>query len=337
MILRSPPLWQSETWQQQLAGAIRDPAELMALLALDPAAAPDCAQALRDFPLRVPRAFAARMRPGDWADPLLLQVLPSHRESEHQVGFVADPLGENDSNPVPGLIHKYRGRVLLITSPACAVHCRYCFRRHFPYDDNTPGSRDWDQALDYIAADPGISEVILSGGDPLAAGDGHLQRLVARIAAIGHVRRLRLHTRLPVVLPARITEDCLAWLTGSRLQVVMVIHANHANELDSEVAAALAALAKQGVTLLNQAVLLRGVNDSADALADLSERLFELGVLPYYLHLLDRVSGAGHFEVGEKEGRRLYRELLARLPGFLVPRLVREQAGERSKTPLAPA
>lgn len=333
MILRSPPLWQSEPWQQQLADVIRDPAELMAELALDPAESPLGTAAMRQFPLRVPRAFARRMERGNWRDPLLLQVLPAALEEQSQPGFVADPLEETASNPVPGLIHKYRGRVLLVTSPACAIHCRYCFRRHFPYGDNTPGRSEWDAALDYIAADSSIDEVILSGGDPLAANDAYLEWLVGRLADIPHVQRLRIHTRLPVVIPQRVTTACTDWLCGTRLRPVVVIHANHANELDADVAAAMARLSERGVTLLNQTVLLKDVNDRAETLADLSLRLFDIGVMPYYLHLLDRVAGAQHFEVAETRAQRIFNELLARLPGYLVPRLVREDPGAAAKTP----
>ncbi len=340
MIARSPAGWQAPPWQQQLANVIRDPVTLFAELGLDPQQAPPAWRPLADthlsFPLRVPRPFVARMRPGDWQDPLLLQVLPAAAELLTTRGFDDDPLRERAHNPVPGLIHKYQGRVLLIASGGCAINCRYCFRREFPYADNNPGSRGWQQALDYISADTSIEEVILSGGDPLAADDRHLARLVDDLASMAHVMRLRVHTRLPVVIPARINPDLISWLGGGRLRPVLVLHCNHPRELDANVAAALAQLREAGIPLLNQSVLLAGINDNGDTLVELSKRLFELGVMPYYLHLLDRVSGAAHFEVTSDRARALLGDLLARLPGYLVPRLVRDQAGAASKLPVAP-
>ena len=275
------------------------------------------------------------MQPGDWFDPLLLQVLPLARESEQMPGYSEDPLRERDTNPVPGLIHKYHGRVLLIASPACAVHCRYCFRRHFPYDENTPSRTDWDQALDYIRQRSDIKEVILSGGDPLALNDKRLDTLIQAIAAIDHVTTLRFHSRLPVVLPARITPRFVNMLQALDKDVVFVIHSNHPAELGSALHEAMSRLRAAGVTLLNQTVLLRGVNDDAHALAKLSRGLFNSGVLPYYLHQLDRVEGAAHFEVSDDQARRLHRALLEQLPGYLVPRLVREDPDIVYKAPLA--
>ncbi len=334
MIPRTLPPRQTGGWRRSLAEAVTDPEELLALLGLaaDPsAAAREVARALGQFPLRVPRGFVARMVPGDPADPLLRQVLPAARELEPAPGFTADPLGESRAAPAPGVLHKYRGRVLLLVTGACGVHCRYCFRRHFPYGESSLSAAGWERALAYIAADPTIKEVILSGGDPLTASDARLAELVRDLAAVPHLRRLRVHSRMPVVLPERVDDDLLAWLGGSRLQPVMVIHANHARELDPSVAAAMARLADAGVALLNQSVLLRGVNDRVEALADLSEALFDLGVLPYYLHLLDPVEGAAHFDVPEEEARRLIAALAARLPGYLVPRLVREVEGAGAK------
>lgn len=322
------------SWQEELSSCIRDPNELIQLLQLEGSPLALAEAAWRQFPVRVPRPYLRRMRVGDPDDPLLKQVLPLAAETVQTPGFIADPLGEQAANPVRGLIHKYHGRVLLVVSPACAIHCRYCFRRHFPYDDNTPSRDQWQEALDYLRADTSITEVILSGGDPLAASDRQLSWLAERLADIPHLRRLRVHTRLPVVIPARITEDCVSWLADTRLHGSMVIHVNHPNELDGEVAGALATLRRRGVTLLNQTVLLKGVNDQAGILADLSEQLFECGVLPYYLHLLDRVEGAAHFEVSESDAVRLMEQLLAGLPGYLVPRLVREVAGKASKSPV---
>jgi len=334
MIPRTVPTWQSLRWQDELSDLIRDPKELFELLQLDPALLPDAIAASTDFPLRVPRSFAARMQPGDVNDPLLQQVLPLGQELLAAPGYNSDPLEESNANPHPGLIHKYRGRVLLIVSSNCAINCRYCFRRHFPYQDNKPGRQDWQSVLDYIAADASITEVIYSGGDPLAAADRQLSWMTEQVAAIPHIKRLRIHSRMPVVVPSRIDQQCLAWLSSHRLQTVMVLHANHANEINGEVAEAVTRLRNAGITLLNQTVLLRGINDSAAALAALSERLFEIGVLPYYLHLLDKVTGASHFDLDEARAKALHRELLSQLPGYLVPRLVREEPDAPSKLPV---
>ncbi len=328
------PVTQTTSWQDELSNLIRNPEELFELLNLPAEQLEAARRACDDFPLRVPRPYAARIQPGNLQDPLLLQVLPLGDELISNPGYSHDPLEEADSNPAPGLIHKYQGRVLLIVSPSCAIHCRYCFRRHFPYDDNKPSRTQWQQALDYIAADDSINEVIYSGGDPLSSNDKQLQWLTDQIAAIPHITRLRVHTRLPVMIPQRITDSCLEWLSQTRLKMVMVLHVNHAQELDSEVGEALSKLKQAGVTLLNQAVLLRGINDSVQAQVDLSERLFELGVLPYYLHLLDKVKGAAHFDMTTDEARHLQQALLGQLPGFLVPKLVQEVPGAASKTPL---
>jgi L-lysine 2,3-aminomutase len=336
-MLRTLPLSSIPTWQEQLADLVTDPDELLGLLELDGAALGISVEALREFPLRVPRPFLARMRVGDPHDPLLLQVLPQLAETLATPGYGPDPLGEAGANQCSGLLHKYAGRVLLITTQSCAIHCRYCFRRHFPYAENRPGRRQWQESLDYIAQHPDIQEVILSGGDPLACSNSYLAWLVERLAAIPHIRRLRLHSRLPIMLPARVDPPLLQLLQESGCQLVMVLHANHAREFDAEVDAACTRMRTAGLTLLNQTVLLRGINDDASALAELSERLFAAGVLPYYLHVLDKVQGAAHFEVPEAHAHTLIQELQARLPGFLVPRLVREEAGQPSKTPLIPA
>ncbi|PMR73832.1 EF-P beta-lysylation protein EpmB [Billgrantia endophytica] len=348
MITRSPSVLQSQesthpdvtplalqsAWQAQLSQAIRDPGELCRRLGLDGGWLPGAERGHSLFEVRVPEAFLSRMRPGDPQDPLLRQVLPLAAEGEVVRGYVSDPLAEADHTPGRGLIHKYAGRVLLIASPACAVNCRYCFRRHFPYGENTPSRTQWEDSLEYLRDDVSITEAILSGGDPLAASDRQLAWLAERLAAIPHLKRLRLHTRLPVVIPDRVDDALLHWLSTTRLQKVVVLHINHANEIDDAVAAACERLKGAGVTLLNQSVLLRGVNDSVETLANLSERLFEAGVLPYYLHVLDPVAGAAHFDVTDEEARELIAGLRGQLPGFLMPRLVREIPGEASKTPL---
>ncbi len=321
-------------WQREIQALITDPNELLQQLDLRAEELGLSPAAMEDFSFRVPRPFAARMQPGDPRDPLLLQVLPSTREREDSPGFTSDPLAETEFNPQPGLLHKYRGRALLLAAPHCAVHCRYCFRRHFPYEDNMPARRDWDAALERLAGDPSIEEVIFSGGDPLAASDRHLAWLADRIAAIPHVRRLRLHSRTPVMIPQRVNDQLLHWLNATRLQTILVIHTNHANELDEEVAGAMTRLADSGVTLLNQSVLLRGINDDVAALTTLSEKLFSARVLPYYMHMLDKVAGVAHFDVAEAEAVSLMQQVRNRLPGYLVPRLVREIAGEGAKTVL---
>lgn len=319
-------------WRRELAAAVTRPAELLALLGLPDE--PEAEPGAREFALRVPRGFVARMRPGDRRDPLLLQVLPDGLETQPAPGYGQDPLGEAAAMATPGLLHKYQGRVLLTLTGACGIHCRYCFRRHYPYAEANPAGSHWAQARAYIAGDPGVHEVILSGGDPLSLSDARLAELCADLAAIPHLKRLRLHSRLPVVLPERITDELLATLTGNRLDPVLVVHANHANEIDAQVRAALRRVVAAGIPVLNQSVLLRGVNDRADALCALSEALFAAGVLPYYLHQLDAVQGAAHFTVDDATARALLTELRNRLPGYLVPRLVRELAGEPAKTPL---
>jgi EF-P beta-lysylation protein EpmB len=328
-------------WRQSLRDAVTDPAALVEALGLGQAWIEPARRAAQRFPLRVPRGYLARMRRGDPHDPLLRQVLPLAAELEPAPErYVADPVGDLQALAGPGLLHKYEGRALLVTTGACAVHCRYCFRREFPYSEQTAARAGFGEALAAIAADASIGEVLLSGGDPLTLSDRRLGELLRALDAIAHVRRVRIHTRLPIVLPERIDPGLLeAWSPRLRMQRVMVIHANHANELRDapDVRRALAALRDGGTALLNQSVLLAGVNDTVDALADLSEALFEHGVLPYYLHVLDPVRGAAHFDVPELAARRLVADLAARLPGYLVPRLVREAPGAPAKEMLPPA
>ncbi len=334
MIARTAPRCQIPGWQRALAEAVTDPAELLKMLQLDPGLLPAAERAAALFGLRVPRSYLRRIPKGDPDDPLLRQVLPLGAELLAVPGFGPDPVGDAAATARPGLLHKYHGRALLITTGACAVHCRYCFRRQFPYGESRLGNEQWRQILDYLEADPEIDEVILSGGDPLVLSDRRLAELVESLNAVAQLKRLRIHSRVPLVLPERIDRDLLATLADSRLRQVLVLHANHPRELDAEVTNALAALRDVGIELLNQSVLLAGVNDRVATLAELSERLFDCGVLPYYLHLLDRVQGAAHFEVDEIKAKALVRALRERLPGYLVPRLVREQAGAASKTPL---
>jgi EF-P beta-lysylation protein EpmB len=321
-------------WQVSLARAITDPAELIRALRLDPAFLPAARQAARLFPLRVTRHFVGLMRPRDPTDPLLRQVLPLEAELAEVPGYTADPVDDRAALRGPGVLQKYHGRALLLTTGACAVHCRYCFRRHYPYADARPAHDGWRGALRSIAALPDVEEVILSGGDPLTLSDERLAALVTAIERLPQIRRLRLHSRVPVVLPERLTPGLLELLRHSRLQVALVIHCNHPNELTDPLAAGLHALQRRGVALLNQAVLLRGVNDAADVLAALSTELFGCGVLPYYLHRLDPVAGAAHFDVPDQSAIALLAALRTRLPGYLVPRLVEERPGAPAKLPL---
>lgn len=321
-------------WQDALKTAIRQPRQLIERLGLSQSLLPAAEQAARQFGLFAPLGYVDRMRYGDPHDPLLRQILPLDVELDDVAGFQIDPVGDAQAKLQPGLLKKYQGRALLVTTGACAIHCRYCFRRHYPYGESPRSPDDWQPALEAVAADRSIDEVILSGGDPLTLVDSHLAELARRIAAIEHVQRLRVHTRLPIVIPERVTDELLGRLRGTRLVPVMVVHANHAQELDARVLTALARLIDAGIPVLNQAVLLRGVNDNVDALAELSTRLINARVMPYYLHQLDRVAGAAHFEVPVDQGRALVEALRARLPGYAVPRYVVEQPGAVSKTPL---
>lgn len=323
-----------EDWLSQLADVVTDPDELLRLLNVDADEKLLAGrEAKRLFPLRVPRAFIARMEKGNPNDPLLRQVLTAQDEFITAPGFSTDPLEEQHS-VVPGLLHKYRNRALLLVKGGCAVNCRYCFRRHFPYAENQGNKRNWQAALDYIAQHPELDEIIFSGGDPLMAKDHELEWLITHLEALPHVKRLRIHSRLPIVIPARITDALVTRFAQSRLQILLVNHINHAREIDDEFRAAMARLRQAGVTLLNQSVLLRGVNNNAQTLADLSNALFDAGVMPYYLHVLDKVQGAAHFLVSDDEARTIMRELLTLISGYMVPKLAREIGGEPSKTPL---
>jgi L-lysine 2,3-aminomutase len=321
-------------WKTELKSAIRSPRVLGEYLGLEESfiAAAE-ALSLDRFPILVPMGFAARMRRGDPTDPLLLQVWPTARTIASSE-FTADPVGDLESIVANGLLHKYVGRVLMITTGACAIHCRYCFRQNFPYSDAPHSIVAWQPAIDYIAADESIHEVILSGGDPLTLVDSTLSDLIEAIEAISHVKRLRIHTRLPIVIPSRVDRDLIRWLSVTRLSKWIVIHSNHANELNDDVADALKELRKAGCSLLNQCVLLRGINASVEAQYALCERLIDIGVMPYYLNQLDRVEGTEHFEVEASDGQRLIEELRKRLPGYGVPSYVREIAGQPNKVPV---
>lgn len=319
-------------WKQQLSQAVSSIDQLLSLLKLNPDQLGISHSAAAQFALKVPYSFIARMRPGDPRDPLLLQVLPLAAEMVETQDYNHDPLHESQHNPVAGIVHKYANRLLLIISPVCAINCRYCFRRHFPYAENRQSKEQWQSALDYIRNDTTINEVIFSGGDPLTANDQFLAWLCEQIADIAHIKRLRIHTRLPVVIPARIDQRFLHWATATRLKTIVVLHINHANEIDAELATAIRKMVDAGIQVFNQTVLLRGINDSATILAQLSEALFDCGVVPYYLHLCDPVAGAQHFDLEEDIARHIYAQLQALLPGFLLPKLVREIPGKKSKS-----
>lgn len=327
----SPP---SPRWQSDLARAIRSPGALLERLQLAPDSVAVPSSVLNEFPVLVPESYLQRIEPGNSSDPLLLQVLPTSSEAVSIDGFIDDPVGDHAARIAPGLLHKYHGRALLIAHGSCAVHCRYCFRRHFPYDAEPKSLDAWEPAIQAIREDETLHEIILSGGDPLILSDRRLHMLVDQLSEIPHLRRLRIHSRLPIVLPSRVTPELVSLLKSTPLRVVMVVHSNHANELTGDCAAAIEHLVSSGFMVLNQAVLLRGVNDTLEALRDLCERCIDLGIQPYYLHQLDRVRGAGHFEVPVEKGLELIDQLRQLLPGYAVPTFVREQAGEASKTPL---
>lgn len=328
-------LHQEQNWQSQLSDLITDPLELLNLLELSTDQLLSGAiLASEKFKLRVPRAFVGKMNAKDPLDPLLLQVLPHHLELEEHPEFVTDPLGEEAANQLPGVLHKYKSRFLLTLTGACAVHCRYCFRRHFPYQENLPKNEDWLNIKNYIESNPDINEVILSGGDPLTLSNRKLALWLERLSSLKQVKILRIHSRVPIVIPNRIDEELISLLKNSRLRIILVVHSNHASELDDFTCSKLLQLSEHHITVLNQAVLLKGVNDSAQILTDLSYRLFEARVMPYYLHVLDKVKGAQHFDLIPSEIDAIYQDVLASLPGYLVPKLVREIAGEKNKTPL---
>ena len=321
-------------WQTHLKNGITHPLQLLTALQLTPEDFPFRILYDHPFKTRVPLGFVNRMQKGNPHDPLLLQVLPIDSELLSPEGYTTDPLDEHRTNIIPGLIHKYHNRVLLTITGACAIHCRYCFRRHFPYSDNNPGREGWGRVIDYLKAAPEITEVIFSGGDPLTAPDTLLGGLAESLATIPHIKTLRIHSRLPIVLPERIDEAFLGWFTQTRLQPVMVVHTNHPQEIDSTVEQALSRMHQVGITLLNQSVLLKGINDNATILAALSQKLIENHTYPYYLHLLDKVKDTAHFDLPRHRAIQIYHELLASVSGYLVPKLVEERAGEKNKSPI---
>ena len=326
------PLKTQKTWQDEMRDAVTCPKELWSILNLPLKDLKGAQKACTLFPLKVPRGFIQRMQSGDLDDPLLRQILPLDAETISDPNFTKDPVADLSNNPVSGIVHKYHGRVLLIATGACGVHCRYCFRRHFPYHEQSASKNQWQEAIDYIQSDDSIHEVILSGGDPLSLSNNKLQQIFSALESIAHVKTIRIHTRQIVVLPSRVDEGFLNLLSNTAKNTVIVLHVNHANEIDQTVAAATEKLSELNIHLLNQAVLLKGVNDNQEQLIELSHALFAIGVLPYYLNVLDQVSGAGHFEVPINICRKLHTAIKARLPGYLVPKLVQDLAKKDSKT-----
>ena len=326
---------QASDWQKALTQVITDPKELLTLLELDINLLDAAKAAAAQFPLRVPRGFIDRMHKGDPRDPLLLQVLPLGKELDKAEGFTQDPLQEQHASPLPGLLHKYQDRVLFTLTGACAINCRYCFRRHFPYNQNNPAMQGWEQAIAYITNNSNIKEIILSGGDPLIVKDHLLLDLLQQLSSISHLKRIRIHSRLPIVLPSRITNSLIETLVSTRLKPVMVIHCNHPNEIDITVRNAIDLLLAAKIPTFNQSVLLKDINDSVSTLVNLSEVLFAAGVIPYYLHLLDKVQGAAHFDIAETTAKQLIREMMQQLPGYMVPKLVNEKPGAPAKIPIS--
>ena len=328
----SQPINLHSDWKAELSNCVSSIDELLNQLGLNTEDLNATDQAATEFPIKVPQPFVELMEYGNPEDPLLKQVLPITSELNIDTNFSTDPVAESNFNPVPGIVHKYRNRVLMIISPNCAINCRYCFRRHFPYDENRQSKQQWLKALDYLKTKPEINEVIYSGGDPLAANDNFLRWLTGEIESIKHIKRLRIHTRLPVVIPSRIDDQLLSWLGNTRLKPTVVMHINHANEIGSGLSLGINRLKATGITILNQSVLLKGINDSPQSLVCLSEKLFDAGIMPYYLHMLDPVQGASHFDVTKERAVEVFRQIQAELPGFLVPKLVQERAGESSKS-----
>lgn len=328
----SQPINIYSDWKAELSNCISSIDQLLQQLGLNSKDLKASQLATQEFSIKVPQHYAQLMEYGNPEDPLLKQVLPIKAELKQDPGFSTDPVNESEYNPVAGIVHKYRNRVLMIISPNCAINCRYCFRRHFPYQENRQSKQQWLQALEYLKNRPEINEVIYSGGDPLAANDNFLGWLTQQIESIKHIKRLRIHTRLPVVIPNRVDNQLLDWLGNTRLKPTMVLHINHANEIDSKLCQAVDQLKAAGISVLNQSVLLKGVNDSSEQLIALSEKLFDAGIMPYYLHMLDPVQGASHFDIPVDRALTIFSQMQAELPGFLLPKLVQERAGETSKS-----
>lgn len=332
MITRTPGSRQD--WRTAIRRTIRDTESLSRALGRTKAdiGADDAAH--RSFATLVPPAWLDKIDVNDPNDPLLRQVLPIATENEVVSGFIDDPVGDRAARRNGGVLHKYHGRALLVTTGACAINCRYCFRRHFPYSEHLASRGRWKAACAYLKDHPDVTELILSGGDPLMLSTDLLQDLTDQLQSLPHIQTLRVHTRMPVVMPERIDDDLVRWLSRWPGRLVVVIHCNHPNELGPDVASALERLVSSGARLFNQSVLLKGINDRWQVLAKLSQQLFDLQVQPYYLHQLDRTAGTAHFEVDQENAKSIVRQLMAHLPGYLVPKLVQEKAGGEYKQPV---
>lgn len=334
MIHRNTTKLQTPDWQNTLSRSIKDPVELFEMLELPKKYLPNAQKAHQLFPLRATLPYLSRIKKGNMHDPLLKQILPIGEECHNTSGYQRDPVGDTLAEKLPGLIHKYHGRVLLTLTGACGIHCRYCFRRHFNYQASNPARNLWNSTVDYIAENESIHEVILSGGDPLSLSDNRLHDLISDLSQIPHLRFLRVHTRQPILLPERVTPKLLSAISDTRLKVIIVLHINHVQEIDNDVNNCISLIKTANVDLLNQSVLLKGVNDTAEILSELSLKLGEMGIFPYYLHMLDKVEGAAHFDVEDNRAQQIIESMRASLPGYLVPKLVREIAGESSKMPV---
>ncbi|MEE9395496.1 MAG: EF-P beta-lysylation protein EpmB [Methylococcales bacterium] len=321
-------------WQKELSESFTTPTELLHQLKLDTKITSEVSKATKMFPFKVTQSYASRMEKGNINDPLLRQVLPVDLELIEKPGYSDNPVGDKEAITTAGILQKYDERALLLTTGACAINCRYCFRRNFPYNETQLTRQQEQLAFDYLRDSPKIHEVILSGGDPLVLGDNRLQGILEKLSSLDHIKRVRIHTRLPIVLPSRVTFQLIRILTAIRPTPIVVVHTNHANEIDSDVQEAINRLRDARITVLNQSVLLKGINDDLPILSDLSESLFEVGILPYYLHLLDKTNGAAHFEVATEIALRLQEGLRRKLPGYLVPRFVQEYTGAQYKLPL---
>lgn len=319
-------------WQLELKNSITNYLDLFKLLNLNPKH-PKLIDTIQysQFPLLVTNSFINRIQKMDINDPLLRQILPTTQELQNNNSFCADPLQEANFNKIPGLLHKYSSRVLIIVTKACAINCRYCFRKEFQYSANIASGKNLENIINYIAKDSSIIEVILSGGDPLIAPNNYLQHLISKLESIKHIETVRIHSRVPIILPCRLEPEFINILLKSRLNIVLVTHTNHPQEINQEVAEYFKLLQNTKITLLNQTVLLKNINDNAGVLAELSRKLFSIKILPYYLHILDKVNGTKHFAVKLSTAKKIYGELQSKLPGYLVPKLVTEKPGAKHK------
>ena len=328
---------QNSPWQQQLKNTVNNIQELCSELDLDYNTLKHGRLNLQPkFPLKVSRYYLNKINKNNLNDPLLLQILPQVEELKSAPNFCHDPLEEEKYTKVPGLIHKYHNRVLLTVTGACGIHCRYCFRQNFPYENNILAQKERDLQLDYIIKNININEVILSGGDPLCVNNKYLDLLLSSLTSIPHIKTIRFHSRMPIVIPDRIDEELIEilnrYINNQHVNIVLVTHCNHPDELDEHIKNKMALLKNIGITILNQSVLLKNINDNAKTLVDLSHKLFECHILPYYLHLLDPVTGTSHYEVKHSNAKLLIKEVSSKLSGYLVPKLVQEIAGMPSKT-----